>query len=181
MVELSPKCKNILLPGNTSELIPGGSGVAVVLQNLFWRDIILELHTEVGMVTVANIGPSPQIPDLQDGKETEKVQCKSAQADLSKGDIKQEKTDPEDILQKVDLSGIADWDSTVQQEACNLIHEYACIFLQNDLDLGKTSIIKHSIKLTNPTPFKEHYRCIPPGMYEGVKTHIQEILDVGAI
>ena len=52
---------------------------------------------------------------------------------------------------------------------------------QNDLDLGKTSVIKHSIKLTNPTPFKECYRCILPGMYDKVKMHIQEMLDVGAI
>ena len=43
------------------------------------------------------------------------------------------------------------------------------------------SIIKHSIKLTEPTPFKECYRCIPPGMYEEVKTHIQEMFDIGAI
>ena len=69
----------------------------------------------------------------------------------------------------------------IQQEAWDLIREYACIFSWNDLDLGKTSIIKHSIKLTNPTPFKEHYRLIPPGMYEEVKTHIQEMPDVGAI
>ena len=133
------------------------------------------------MVTAAHIFPSPQKPDLQDGKENEKVQCKSAQADLSKGEIKQEETDPEDILQKVDLSGIADWDSTVQQETHNLICDYACIFLWNDLDLGKTSIIKHSIKLTDPTSFKECYRGIPPGMYEEVKPHMQGMLDVGAI
>ena len=74
-----------------------------------------------------------------------------------------------------------DWDSTVQWEAHNLIHKYACTFLQNDLDLGKTLIVKHSIKLTDPTPFKECYRCILPGMYEEVKTHIQEMLDVGVI
>ena len=49
------------------------------------------------------------------------------------------------------------------------------------LDLGKTSIVKYSIKLTDPTPFKDCYRCIPPGMYDEVKTHIQEMLDVGAI
>ena len=85
LVEPSPKCKNIFVPGNTSELIPGGLGVALVLQNLSGRDIILEPHTQVGMVTAANIVPSPQIPDLQDGKENEKVQCKSAQADLMKG------------------------------------------------------------------------------------------------
>ena len=69
----------------------------------------------------------------------------------------------------------------MQQEAQDLIHEYTCIFSQSDLGLGKTSIVKHSIKLTDPTPFKEHYQCIPPGMYHEVKTHIQEMLDVGTI
>ena len=108
------------------------------------------------MVTATNIVPPVQIPDKQDLKENEEVECKSAQADLSEGEVKQEETDPEDILQKVDLLGIADWDPTIQQEACSLICEYACIFLWNELDLAKTSIIKHSIKLTNPTPFKEH-------------------------
>ena len=62
-----------------------------------------------------------------------------------------------------------------QQEAEDLIHEYACIFSQNDLDLGMTSVIKHSIKVNDPTPFKEHYRCIPPGMYDEAKAHIQEM------
>ena len=80
------------------------------------------------MVSAANIVPSPQVPNLQDGKENEKVQCKFAQAYLSEGEIKQEETDPEDILQKVDLSGIMTWDLTGQQEGHILIHEYVCIF-----------------------------------------------------
>ena len=32
LVEPSPKCTSIFVPGNTSELIPGGSGVVVVLE-----------------------------------------------------------------------------------------------------------------------------------------------------
>ena len=59
--------------------------------------------------------------------ENEKVQCISAQADLSE-DIQQEETEPEDILQKINLSGIDDWDPKMQQEAWDLICEYACIF-----------------------------------------------------
>ena len=55
-----------------------------------------------------------------------------------------------------------------------------CIFSQNDLDLGKTSIVKHSIKLTDPILFKECYQHIPPGMYE-VKAYMQEMLDIGSI
>ena len=57
LVEPSPKCKNIFIPGNTTELKPEGSRVDVVLQNLLGRDIILEPHTEVGMATTANIVP----------------------------------------------------------------------------------------------------------------------------
>ena len=101
--------------------------VAVVLRNLSGRDITLETNTEAGIVTAANIVPSIQIPDKQDLSENEKVQCMSAQADLSE-EIQQEETDPEDILQKIDLSGIDDWDPKVQQEAQYLICEYACIF-----------------------------------------------------
>ena len=30
-------------------------------------------------------------------------------------------------------------------------------------------------------PFKEHYWCIPPHMYDDVKAHLQEMLEIGAI
>ena len=30
-------------------------------------------------------------------------------------------------------------------------------------------------------PFTEHYRCIPPHMYDNVRAHIQEMLDISAI
>ena len=48
-------------------------------------------------------------------------------------------------------------------------------------DLGKTALTKHKIKLTDQTPFKEHYRHIPPHMYDDVRAHSQEMLDIGAI
>ena len=72
LVEPSPKCKSIFIPGNTSELIPGGSGVAVVLRNVSGRDVTLKPHTEVGIVTAANTVPSIQILDEQDLGENEK-------------------------------------------------------------------------------------------------------------
>ena len=30
-------------------------------------------------------------------------------------------------------------------------------------------------------PFKEHYQCVLPHMYDDVKDHLQEMLDIGAI
>ena len=53
--------------------------------------------------------------------------------------------------------------------------------MHGDLDLGKTALIKHKIQLTDQTSFKEHYRCIPPHMYDDVRASIQEMLDIGAI
>ena len=91
------------------------------------------------------------------------------------------RTGLKDILQKLDLSRMKDWEPLLQKAAQGLIHEFTCIFFQDDLDLGKTSIVKHSIKVNDSVPFKERYRHIPPGMYEEVKVHIHEMLDVGAI
>ena len=55
------------------------------------------------------------------------------------------------------------------------------IFSKNDLDLGKTDKVKYKIKLTDPVPFKERHRKIPPSQYEEVRKHLQEMLDIGAI
>ena len=183
LVEPFLKCMSVFVPGNASEFIPRGSGVTVVLRNLSGRDIIIESCTEVGTVTTANIVPSMQVGNEPKLDDKEKAQCMSAQVESSNwsAGFQQGSIDPEDILQKLDLSRIDDLDPQMQQEAQDLICESACIFSQNGLDLGKTSIVKHSIKLNDPKPFKEHYHCIPPGMYDEVKAHIQEMLDVGAM
>ena len=54
-------------------------------------------------------------------------------------------------------------------------------FLKNDSDLGKCNILKHDIKLTDHQPFKERYRRIPPHLFEEVKQHLQEMVEIGAI
>ena len=60
LVEPSPKCMSVFVPGNTSELRPGGTGVTVVVRNLSERDMTLEPYTEIGTVTATNIVPSMQ-------------------------------------------------------------------------------------------------------------------------
>ena len=41
-----------------------------------------------------------------------------------------------DILRKVNLLGCTEWDSTDQQEAREILMEYADVFAKDDLDLG---------------------------------------------
>ena len=48
--------------------------------------------------------------------------------DFDEAKPKQIEVDPEEIVQKVNLSGTADWDPPEQQDAHSLIHEYVCIF-----------------------------------------------------
>ena len=45
----------------------------------------------------------------------------------------------------------------------------------------QTALTKYKITLTDQMPFKKHYRCIPPHMYDDMRAHIQEMLDIGAI
>ena len=61
------------------------------------------------------------------------------------------------------------------------IEHYHHIFAVEDLELGRTNLVKHEIKLTNYVPFKERYRRIPPHQYEEVQKHLDEMLRMGAI
>ena len=85
------------------------------------------------------------------------------------------------ILNLIDLSGLEDWPEHLQIEAKEMLKRNAKAFSKNDLDIGRTNLVKHHIKLTDPIPFKEAYRRIPPQMYDEVKAHIQEMLDLRAI
>ena len=62
-----------------------------------------------------------------------------------------------------------------------MLVDSASVFAKTDLDLGKCNVIKHAIKITDPQPFKECHRRIPPHLYEEVKAHLQEMVEVGAI
>ena len=66
-------------------------------------------------------------------------------------------------------------------KAKKLIQKFRMAFSKNDLDLGKTDKVKYRIKVTDPIPFKERYRRIPPSQYDAVRKHLQEMLDLEAI
>ena len=175
---------NVFIPGNTSKLKPGNSDIEVVIQNRSERDMKLKPGTEIGIVTAANIIPSMQVSNDSDVTRQEEVSSMLAQVesiDILRDTSDMVRNNLKDILQKLNLSGMEEWELPLQEAAGDLICEFTCIFSQDDLDLGKTSIVKHSIKVNNLVPFKEQYRHIPSGMYEEVKAHIQEMPDVGAI
>ena len=61
------------------------------------------------------------------------------------------------LFSKLDLSGCDNWTEEQKQmvRECIIIHNH--IFAVDNLELGKTDLVKHLIKLDNYVPFKEWY------------------------
>ncbi len=81
----------------------------------------------------------------------------------------------------MDLTGLETYTSSQQEAAHQLLMQNSNLFSKHPLDLGEMDICTHDIKLTDETPFKEPYWHIPPSLYDEVWTHLQEMLDLGAI
>ena len=62
-----------------------------------------------------------------------------------------------------------------------LLQTYTDVFSKDDLDIGCTSAVKHTIKLSDETPFREGCRRIPPADYADARSHIKELQEKGII
>ena len=160
---LGPQLLAAVVPIATyGELHPGSSRVPICLCNMSSHAMEVPAKTVVGQVMPAN-----QVPLVVHPTRT----TENKNVNTPKGWV----------LEALDLQGLKEWPESEQEQARELLLKWEHLFAQNDLDLGKTALIKHKIRLTNQTPFKERYRCIPPHMYNDVRAHIQEMLDIGAI
>ena len=144
------------------ELHPGSSRVPICLHNMSAHAMEIPAKTVVGQVI-----PAYQVPLVVHPTRT----TKEATINTPKGWV----------LEALDLQGLQEWPESEQKQARELLFKWEHLFAHNDLDLGKTALIKHKIRLTDQTPFKERYRRIPPHMYDEVRAHFQEMLDIGAI
>lgn len=68
-----------------------------------------------------------------------------------------------------------------KQQAKQFLSKWQHIFSQGPLDLGHTRTVKHEIHLEDETPFKQPYRHIPPALFQEVREHLREMLQIGAI
>ena len=85
------------------------------------------------------------------------------------------------LLKQIDISGALQFGEDFHAKAQKLFIQYQDTFSKTDMDLGKATSVKHNIILTDPIPFKERYRRIPPQLYDEVKAHLQDMLRLGAI
>ena len=133
-------------------LEPGTNGGVVGLRNVLAKSITILSRAVVGQIQQAKIVPNDQASKLQDKQGPTRGKGWSW------------------VLDQLNLEGLDSWTPEQQQSTKILWVESADVFSQNDLDLGKCNIVKHAIK-----------RRIAPHLYEKVKNHLQEMVEVGAI
>ena len=62
------------------------------------------------------------------------------------------------LFDELDLSGLGLWAPELADKAHQLLAEYHDVFSLDPAELGCTHSTKHTIKVTDDTPFKEHFR-----------------------
>ena len=85
------------------------------------------------------------------------------------------------LFDQIDISGAKEFGEDFYQQARALFIKYQNTFSKTDMNLGRAANVKYHIILTDPIPFKETYRRIPPQLYDEVRNHLQEMLRLGAI
>ena len=62
------------------------------------------------------------------------------------------------LFDELDLSGLASWAPKLADKTHQLLAKYHDIFSLDPAELGCTHSTEHTIKVTDDTPFKEHFR-----------------------
>ena len=127
----------------------------------------------IARLSPSNVVPSMLAPELEDvklascqlelppqnGSKKKQPELEKVLTQISKPEhdiYDQEQLDK--LFSKLDLSGCDNWTQEQKQmvQECIIKHNY--IFVVDDLELGKTDLVKHVIKLDNYVPFKEQYQ-----------------------
>lgn len=62
-----------------------------------------------------------------------------------------------------------------------VLQQFLEIFSKGDHDVGHTERVKHRIDLLDECLFKQRYRRIPASIYDEVRSHLRQLLDIGII
>ena len=168
-------------------LKPGSSRVSIGIRNISCRSVTIPAKAVVAKISAANVVSHSYAPNVENNEQLQKLSklIPEDNKDIKPGvPLKVPPLTPEReqlLLSKIDLSSIGNLTNDLKSKTQELFKEYAHVFALESLDMGHTSLVKHKIKLDNYTPFKERYRRILPHLFEEVKNHLKEMIQVGAI
>ena len=66
------------------------------------------------------------------------------------------------LWEQLDITGSDLWTEKQKMKIKQVFKDYSDVFALNPLELGRTSLVKHTIKVVDPKLFKERYCRIPP-------------------
>ena len=165
-----------------TELMPDSKKVIEAIRNISARNITIPKRTVVANLFSANKIPKILTQSVRVSKLEKDIENSQPNEDSTKTQSKEPiSNEGEWILEKLGLSSMSEWPQKLQAMARDLLCSYSHIFSKHDLDMGQTDLIKHLIQLTDYNPFKESYRRIPPHLYDEIRIHLKEMLDLGAI
>ena len=134
-----PQLPTAVVPTATyGELHLGSYWVPICLCNLSTCPVKIPAKTVVSQVMPAN-----QVPPVVLLRET----SEESNSNPRKGWT----------LEALGLQGLGEWPKPKQEQDRELLLKWEHLFAHSDLDLGRTTLIKHKIEVTDQTPFKEHY------------------------
>ena len=156
-----------------SECKNGSSRVGVAIQNVSRKVIVIAKGQQVALVSAANQVPNMLAPKYVE-PEPEKDKKVSIQSQNSSNRIAK-------IWEQLDITGSNSWAEEQKVKIKQVFEDYSDVFALSPLELGRMLLVKHTIKVVDPKPFKERYRRIPPHQFEEVRKHLKEMEEVGAI
>ena len=155
------------------------------------RCVTIPAKTVIAKIAAANVVPHSYAPNVESNEQLQRLRKLSSENipidsknKAPGGPLETPPLTPEReqlLFGKINLDGMKDWTDDLKSRTRELFKEYTHIFTLESLDMGHTSLVKHKIKLDNYTPFRERYRHIPPNLFEEVKNHLKEMIQVGAI
>ena len=154
-----------------TEVTTGRRHVAIVIKNQTAVPIIISKGIKFAWVVTAN-----SISLVEGMPGTREKLDKMQGIQWTKMSTEQRK---EMLLQQLDLSWLEGWSGANCISAHALLTDYHKIFLLEPGELGCTSLAMHEVRVDEP--FKEKFQRIPPPMVEEVRTHMKEMLELGAI
>ena len=137
----------------------------------------VQAKSSIATISAVNEVPKMLAPRFNEKESVEEINKNGEEIKMTPLD----KESQEKLKNKLDLSGTDEWSEEQKSAAQQLFVDFGQLFALESNDLGHTNVVKHDIKLDNYTPFKERYRRIPPHMYEEVRKHLNEMIEVGAI
>ena len=149
-----------------SECKNGSSRVGVAVHNISRKVVVIAKGQQVALVSAANQVPNMLAPKYvqAESEKDEKILIDRTVSIQSQKNLDRTVK----LWEQLDITGSDSWTEKQKMKIKQVFEDYSDVFALNPLELGRMLLVKHTIKVVDPKPFKERYCRIPPHQFEEV-------------